>query len=663
MMSHWVPFTLSWDDHLPVDISFVFDEEKPAGKHGFLTVKGNLFVFEDGTVGRFWGTNFNSGANFPPHDYSEMVARRLAKLGVNIIRFHQMDAEWATPNIFELNRAIPKNNTLSFEAECIDRLDYLIHCLKEQGIYVYMDMLTYRQFRVDDEVDAYEKLPQAAKPYLYFDQRLIALQKDYNQQLWSHKNPYTRMAYKDDPAIVMTELVNEADFFTHPVNIEPYRSRFETTYRAWAEDKGIWLNPGPVDFTHPNKVMSLFFVQVMMNYNREMVQHLRSLGVKIPITGTNWTTYLGVTAAQSEMDFCDSHVYWNYPWTGPAGTVTSRPMVAELRNDYAVLAMMRLEGKPFFVSEWDHAYPAIYRAESVLPLAAVSVFQNWGGSTIHTYRYGTWIPENRLAGGSSTINGVVYRNFFDTFNDPAKFGLFYHAALIVRRGDVQPAANQIAIQVPETENWMTMTASGLPGLAGLPEVSQVGMVLPGRKAQSDHVVSAVEQHINEQSGEIISDTGELRRSWKERFGVIDSPRTQAVYGFLGEAGLIKMSSLEVAVTNDFGVIALSSLTDDPIENSHSMLLTAIGRCENSGAQYNEGKSRLLSAGTHPMLIEAIEAQIRIKTNLPHPKILVISEQGELVRQLENKVEHGVLSFTIGPQPEWNPSTMYYLIRG
>jgi hypothetical protein len=409
--------------------------------------------------------------------------------------------------------------------------------------------------------------------------------------------------------------------------------------------------------------MGRFFIQVMMDYNREMVQHLRGLGVKLPITGTNWTTYLGVTAAQSEMDFCDSHVYWNYPWTDPVGTVTSRPMVAELGNDYATLAMMRLEGKPFFVSEWDHAFPAVYRAESVLPLAAVVCLQNWGGAAIHTYRYNTWVPENRLAGASSTINGIVYRNFFDAFNDPAKFGLFYHAALIVRRGDVRPAANKIAVQAPGSDEWMKMTMRDLPGLVGLPEVSQVGIILPGQSVQSQRVVSATEQQIDEQRGDVVSDTGELRRRWKQRIGVIDSPRSKAAYGFLCDASPIQMNGLEIEAKNDFGVVALSSLTDDPIESSHSMLLTAIGRCENSGALYNEDHTRLLSAGTHPMMIEAIEAQVRIKTNRPKLKVMVISEHGELVRKLPVKYENGELSFDIGPQPDWDPSTMYYMIRG
>ena len=145
-----IPYTLPWDD-MPIDLSFVYEKEKPAGKHGFLKVEGDRFVFEDGTAGKFWGTNFNSAQSFPSHDQSEKVAKRLAKIGLNIVRFHQMDAEWSTPNIFQLTKGENKTNTMNFDPASLDRLDYLIHCLKQEGIYVYMDLLTYRRFKSGED--------------------------------------------------------------------------------------------------------------------------------------------------------------------------------------------------------------------------------------------------------------------------------------------------------------------------------------------------------------------------------------------------------------------------------------------------------------------------------------------------------------------------------
>ena len=78
-MSKYIPYPFYADD-VPLDLSFVYKNEKPAGKHGFLKVSGDQFVFEDRTAARFWGTNFNGGANFPEFDYDEKVAKRLLRL-------------------------------------------------------------------------------------------------------------------------------------------------------------------------------------------------------------------------------------------------------------------------------------------------------------------------------------------------------------------------------------------------------------------------------------------------------------------------------------------------------------------------------------------------------------------------------------------------------
>ena len=55
-MSKYIP-TPAYPHAMPVDISFVFADEKPAGKRGFLKPAGDHFVFEDGTLARFWGVN------------------------------------------------------------------------------------------------------------------------------------------------------------------------------------------------------------------------------------------------------------------------------------------------------------------------------------------------------------------------------------------------------------------------------------------------------------------------------------------------------------------------------------------------------------------------------------------------------------------------------
>lgn len=64
--SDWIPWKHAAEPALAgsaLDMSFLLDA--PAGRHGFLKVQGDRFVFEDGTEARFWGGNLFGEANFP----------------------------------------------------------------------------------------------------------------------------------------------------------------------------------------------------------------------------------------------------------------------------------------------------------------------------------------------------------------------------------------------------------------------------------------------------------------------------------------------------------------------------------------------------------------------------------------------------------------------
>jgi hypothetical protein len=339
-------------------------------------------------------------------------------------------------------------------------------------------------------------------------------------------------------------------------------------------------------------------------------------------------------------------------------------MVRSHRNTFAGLSLMRLANKPFFVSEWDHAWPDEWRAESPLAYAAVAAFQGWSGLTIHTYRYSTWEAEDRLGGGAETINSITYRNHFDAGNDPAKFGLWHHAALLLRRGDVRRADEALTVWLADDpQRWLLHKPSDVAVLAAVPECHRLTISLPeNRDGAAETQWAADDAMIEDSAGEVASDTGELWRSWRAGYGWIDTPRTKAAYGFLGEAAPIVLRGLKLDVRTDFATIALSSLTDEPLERSDSILLTAVGRCDNTDAAYDEAHTRQLSFGRAPVLIEPIVATIRLTTERPNLKVLVISQHGELVTKLPTTYADGVLTFEIGPQPTWNPSTIYYLIR-
>ena len=349
-MTKYIPYPAYAND-APVDLRFVYKKEVPAGKHGFLKADGDRFVFEDGTEARFWGTNFNSGACFPSHEYSEGVALRLAKIGCNIVRFHQLDAEWATPNIFQFTKGERQATSMELDPESMEHLDYLVYCLKKNGIYVYFDLLTYRKFRSGDGVVNAHLLPDAGKPYIYFDERLIELQKKFAYDFWTHVNPYTGIANKDDPVFVMSEIVNETDLFTNKkIVVEPYATNFRNMFDAWLKENSIEFDAYAVELDdNTAEPLVNFKIEVMEKYYIDMYTFLRKIGVKIPINGTNWQRNGAVTKTQNVTDYSDGHPYF-YGWVW--GEVEKRCIHKGLTQEpdsyrgFMSMASHRLPDKP-----------------------------------------------------------------------------------------------------------------------------------------------------------------------------------------------------------------------------------------------------------------------------------------------------------------------------
>lgn len=646
------PYTLPWNN-APIDISGVFADEKPAGKHGFLTVDGDQMTFEDGAPGRFWGTNFNSANCFPEHDMAEILAMRLAKFGCNIVRFHQMDSPWSNPNIFQYHKGMRLENTRALDPTSMDRLDYLVHCLKEQGIYVYMDNLTYRKFRSGDGVENAHELALSAKPYSVFSEKLIELQQEFNEQLWTHVNPYTKLAYKDDPVVVMTEITNECDLFsqrgTLADKLEPYHGELCGKYRAWAAEHGVDI-PQDIDFTSDEVRMLEFLVSVQSSYYARMREHLRGLGVKVPVAGTNWTKNAALLAADATMDFVDGHAYWWNFGRGDQRLFDNKHMADSVYTMYNPLGARKVPGKPLFVSEWDMPWPGEFRAEATLLSAAVGRLQGWTGYSIHTYRYHNE-PTDKI-GRDVVLGSSFYRGIFDTFNDPAKFGLFYHAALMTRRADIAEAREQRVLKVDALDTDL----HGIEGMNLLPETHRVAISLPDSDDPgADPAAKAI---VDQKAGEVRSDTGELYRNLKGCWGSIDAPRTKAIYGKVGAAGRIELDSLALTVETDFATIAVSSLTDDPIATSDSLLITAVGRADNTDVQYNEDHTIQLDGGRGPILVEAIIADLELTTPHEGMEVHSIDTFGFVITTLKTTCEDGVLKFRIG---DALPS-MYYVVQ-
>lgn len=171
--SSWFPLALPWDDSSKTsidasDLLVDFPGQDPAGvidARGYLRAgpDGHFYFEKTGKRARFWGVNLTFNADFPPcideslragefpdQRAADKLARRLAKLGVNVVRFHHMDTLASPSGIWD-NRYYP-NDTQHLDPSQLKRLDYLIYQLRLNGIYVNLNLKVGRHFGAGDGI-------------------------------------------------------------------------------------------------------------------------------------------------------------------------------------------------------------------------------------------------------------------------------------------------------------------------------------------------------------------------------------------------------------------------------------------------------------------------------------------------------------------------------
>ncbi len=207
--------------------------ERPAGRRGFVRTEDGHLVTRNGPI-RFWGTNLCFEACFPSHEQAERLAARLARLGINCVRMHHMDARsiWGD-----------SPNKLVIDPKKLERLDYLIYQLKLHGVYTNINLHVSRWFGEAEGFVAREARPNYDKGLDNFEPRMIELQKKYARDLLTHVNPYTETPYTREPAVALVEISNEDALFAIwggrqldrlP---EPYATTFGKLWNAWLRKK------------------------------------------------------------------------------------------------------------------------------------------------------------------------------------------------------------------------------------------------------------------------------------------------------------------------------------------------------------------------------------------------------------------------------------------
>jgi hypothetical protein len=685
------PYPLDWSlaHRTEIDLSRFLDA--PAGQQGFLRVQGQRIVRPDGRRFRFWGVNLCGSDCFPSATEAEQLAGDLARMGINLVRFHHLDSDWGR-SIFESE----SDTTRRLSAENLERLDYLLAQLKRRGIYANLNLNVLRKYREGDGVRDWQALG-IGKGATFFNPRLIELQHEYARQLLTHRNPHTGLEYRHDPGIALVEMVNEnslLEAWVHgrligrddprpdtwsPIPVS-YADELTDLYHQWLGEQlsvrdfdrlrnETQAGPGgriprltPAEFPAASSsrfhTEARFYLELERRFFAGMERLLRDdLGLKALLVGTadHNHHYSGFAhlSAQVQCDLADGHSYWQHPRLGQETWIRNTPMVNDpLGSTVVGLARTPVAGRPYIISEFNHPFPHEYAAEGFPILTAYALFHNWDG-----IMWFTWGPGRR----TPAAEGIRRNGWFDFSNDPVKLATLQACALMWHRQDIATARRTVTRVYSPDRLLDSLRADPAPArpffLAEFPRSTPLQHATRFRIGDEPPDRFPVAAPLDR----IQSDTGELGWHHADRGqGVItvDTPRSQALIGYVKQGGL-STRNLIVELETGFCALLLTSLDDQPIDRSSRLLLTATARLANTGFTWQNDRQTVKEWGHGPVLVEPVTGNITLR-NLGRAhglRVRPLAANGTLLPgTIEPRTDGSAWSFTVG-----EPTALWYRI--
>lgn len=671
----WIPIkhNLEIEPGSALDFSSIREWHAPAGKYGRLVATTNgAFEFAEmpGVEQRFYGNNLCFSANYVSAEEAEILASRFRRIGYNAVRIHHYD------NI--LIEGSPDKTTLNRER--LDQLDRLVAAFIKNGVYVKTDLFVSRAvpWRVigidrDGDIPMNEfKLLCAVEP------RALGNWKEFTRQLMQHQNPYTGHTYAGEPGFAWVSFINEGNLGNF-VEAQTKLPQVDVKWKEWlqrkrAEDAAYNDIPDtvPVNIYADNPHNSAY-LQFLSYLEAEMYSAMKDflrneLGCDALFTNANgWSHRLSDQVARKDMyDFVDDHFYVDHPrfiekpWRLPSQFPNENPF----KNSEMGMrpnAFLRLEGMPFTISEFNYSGPGRYRGVGGIVTGTIGALQDWDALWRFTYSH------DREHMFSPTQMG-----YFDVANDPLMLATERASICIFLRGDAEPLAKTVTINVPReiSTQFTAVLPRPAPGWLDVgwkakvqmsvdaPDAAPNELVLPKAKAYGANGAAAARAFVaNTQFG-----GGAVQVDGKSGKFSINTPRTAGVFseGGTADAGLLSVDIMQAPAT-----VWVSSLDGKPCSKSDRMLLTHLTDVQNTNIKYGEYARRtLLDWGGIPHLAQRGIARVELAVENPDEmSVYALDTAGRRTKKLECDTAAGRLIFTADTAAVPGDATLSYgLIR-
>ncbi len=702
----WEPETDPFGGDCLLDLRAM--NEKYAGEHGWIGRDGADFKRGDGQKIRFWGVNVGGEIAEGESAAVEYLARRLAKVGVNLVRIHCPLWDNRRPEEVEAGR--------------LANIMFLVGALKKQGIYTSLSFYfpLWAEITPAYRIDGYEDKDNR-HPFglLFFNPRMRQLYRGWVRALLDTRNPHTGLKLGQDPAVAMVEIQNEDSLFFWTFSKENLAEseweKLERLYGAWLLERygsasgtqAAWMEARePEDDLESGRAVLYgawrmtrdglkrvgpgmrrrvgdqvrFLAGVQREFYGKTADYLRNvLKVRSLLVASNWVTADPELLEALEhysyaaCDVLDRHGYFECRHEGEGSGYSVRVghtfVNASVLRDPESLPVQafQMEGMPQYISELGWPNPNLYRTEWPFLAAAYGALQ--GIDAIGNFAVGSNDWETSMGKFS--------------LSTPAVLGSFPACALLYRRGYVSEAGDAVR-QVLALEGLFRLKGSGGFAAQALDELRKTdggnaaaeeeterridplafftGKVSRSVGRQDEGVWQAdLSGCIDRQGRKIKSLTREL--IWDYRMGILElrAPRAQGAAGFLSQVRSINLGNVEIESNNEYSTVLAVSWDGRPLAESALILVQAVTTERPFGFRASAGaEGRIEEMGSWPWGMEFVRLNIRLRGgDWGKSSVVALDANGyERDLKIEANIEENGSAMSFRPEVD----SIYHLIK-
>ncbi len=592
-----------------------------------------------------------------------------------------------------------------FNPEYLDRLDYLVAACRRYGLYIYGTTASYQlgrkewnkpfQQRAELKTETLFGVPARREEW----KKLIV-------KLLTHVNPYTGIAYKDDPAFLCFEFYNEQEISLQSLLRAPESFPAETlafinakfvrflekkygTPKELSKRWGMTVRNFPEVKFHSgrftgNRAFTGDWQLFCMENAAECLDFfngvMREIGCDRYISQYNFLPSIGFSRVRAEKTHLVSmNTYFRHPskMMSRGSIVRQESSLTGSGSEYfKKAAACRIAGMPLFVTEYNHCYWNRYEYEGGIFFAAYSALQSFGGITVHQSPV---MEENR----------PLRLENFRVATSPTKRANEFLTMSLFRRGDVQSSPHRVELLFPaeflEDGNagagavntsqaalaFLTGIALRFPELPAKRENKAELSLLPERSATihsgawSSSVESSVSGSLVDSVAKLrsagilpennptdaaaqsfVSDTGELSLDTRARRLKVITPKTEAVILKPDDANLA-LRQLTVHAVDTGCAAAVTSLDDLPLTESRHIMFVLNTNSVSEGLVLSGDRSTLIDPGKNaPPLMETARISVSLRCDGKGWKLYPLSLSGERRKPLPVTQRNGRLEFRI-----------------